>query len=69
MCSKYPPARCSAVAKAGVSLWWRMAGRARTVEIGHRNALEAKLVKGVGGGEEVILHPGNQVTEGTRVSH
>lgn len=43
--------------------------RARTVEIGHRNALEAELVKGVGGGEEVILHPGNQVSEGTRVSH
>ncbi|MBZ5616512.1 MAG: efflux RND transporter periplasmic adaptor subunit [Acidobacteriia bacterium] len=43
--------------------------RARTVEIGHRNALEAELVKGVGGGEEVILHPGNQVSEGTRLSH
>ena len=32
--------------------------RARTVEIGHRNALEAELVKGLGEGVEVILHPG-----------
>ncbi|MBZ5681064.1 MAG: efflux RND transporter periplasmic adaptor subunit [Acidobacteriia bacterium] len=43
--------------------------RARTVEIGHRNALEAELVKGVGDGVEVILHPGNQESEGIRVSH
>ena len=43
--------------------------RARIVEIGHRNALEAEVIKGVGEGVEVILHPGNQVSEGTRVSH
>ena len=42
--------------------------RARTFALGHRNALEAELVKGVGDGEEVILHPGNQVAEGSRVS-
>jgi HlyD family secretion protein len=44
-------------------------GRAgvRSVEIGHRNALEAELVKGLGEGVEVILHPGNQLSEGTRV--
>ena len=43
--------------------------RARIVEIGHRNALEAEVIKGVGEGVEVILHPGSQVSEGTRVSH
>jgi HlyD family secretion protein len=43
--------------------------RARTVEVGHRNALEAETMKGVGEGVEVILHPGNQVSDGTRVGH
>ncbi|MGC2196701.1 MAG: efflux RND transporter periplasmic adaptor subunit [Terriglobales bacterium] len=45
-------------------------GRARshTVEVGHRNSLEAEVMNGVDEGIEVILHPGNQVSEGTRVS-
>ena len=45
-------------------------GRARTreVEIGHRNALQAEVLKGLAEGTEVILHPGNQVAEGSRVS-
>ena len=41
--------------------------RVRAVEIGHRNALEAELMKGLGEGVEVILHPGNKLSEGTRV--
>jgi len=45
-------------------------GRARTrhVEVGHRNALQAEVLKGLTEGAEVILHPGNQVSEGIRVS-
>jgi HlyD family secretion protein len=41
---------------------------ARIVEVGHRNSLEAEVMNGVDEGIEVILHPGNQVSEGTRVS-
>ena len=45
-------------------------GRARThdVEVGHRNALQAEVMKGLTEGAEVILHPGNNVSEGMRVS-
>jgi len=42
--------------------------RARNVEVGHRNALEAEVTKGLSEGAEVILHPGNQVAEGRRVT-
>ena len=42
--------------------------RMRDVEIGHRNALRAEVLNGIAEGEKVILHPGNQVTEGSRVT-
>jgi len=41
--------------------------RARDIEIGHRNETEVEIVKGLAEGEEVILHPTNQVTDGFRV--
>jgi len=41
--------------------------RARDIEIGHRNETEVEIVKGLAAGEEVILHPTNQVTDGFRV--
>ncbi|MBZ5695525.1 MAG: efflux RND transporter periplasmic adaptor subunit [Acidobacteriia bacterium] len=45
------------------------AGRARTrnVEIGHRNESEVEILSGVAEGQQVILHPSNQLAEGTRV--
>jgi HlyD family secretion protein len=45
-------------------------GRARTrdVELGHRNALQAEITKGLTEGTVVVLHPGNQVADGVRVS-
>ena len=44
-------------------------GRAqrRTVEIGHRNPLDAEVLQGLSAGEQVIRHPGNQIEEGGRV--
>ena len=42
--------------------------RTRDVEIGHRNALQAEILRGITEGAKVILHPGNQVTEGSRVT-
>ena len=44
-------------------------GRARvlTVEVGHRNASEAEIVKGLSEGAEVILHPANDLKDGARV--
>lgn len=45
------------------------AGRAmmKTVEIGHRNESEVEILGGMAEGEQVILHPPNQLTDGTRV--
>jgi HlyD family secretion protein len=43
--------------------------RARDVEVGHRNALHAEVMKSLTEGTQVILHPGNQVAEGSRVSN
>jgi HlyD family secretion protein len=40
----------------------------RDVEVGHRNALQAEITRGLTEGTEVILHPGNQVADGVRVS-
>jgi HlyD family secretion protein len=40
----------------------------RVVEVGHRNPLEAEVVRGLNAGELVIRHPGNQITEGSRVA-
>ncbi len=44
-------------------------GRAkrREVQIGHRGALEAEVLKGLQPGERVIRHPSNDITDGTRV--
>jgi HlyD family secretion protein len=44
-------------------------GRAhhRTIEIGHRNQTELEVIRGVTEGQEVIVHPSNQIREGARV--
>lgn len=44
-------------------------GRAcrRLVEVGHRGDFEVEITKGIAEGESVILHPPNQIEEGTRV--
>ena len=42
--------------------------RMRDVEIGHRSPLQAEIVKGLSENEAVILHPGNLVTEGSRIT-
>jgi HlyD family secretion protein len=39
----------------------------RDVEIGHRTQAEAEILSGIGVGEEVILHPSNQLNDGARV--
>ena len=41
--------------------------RRRTVELGHRNARAAEVVRGLAAGERVVLHPGERVTDGVRV--
>ena len=45
-------------------------GRAhrRHVIIGHRNDLAAEVLSGLSEGERVVLHPSDQVQEGTRVT-
>lgn len=40
----------------------------RSVEIGHRNALEAEVLGGLNAGELVIRHPGNRIQNGNRVT-
>ena len=44
-------------------------GRAarRTVEIGHRNALEAEVLGGATAGQQVVRHPGNRIADGDRL--
>lgn len=44
-------------------------GRAqlREVEVGHRNGLEAEILKGLDEGEQVIVHPGDKVKDGVRI--
>jgi HlyD family secretion protein len=39
----------------------------RTVEIGARNGLAAEIVSGLKAGDSVIVHPGDDVTDGRRV--
>ena len=39
----------------------------REVEIGQRTSFEAEIKKGLEVGEQVIVHPSNQITDGTRV--
>ena len=41
--------------------------RRRTIEIGHRNQIEAEILSGINVGEDLILHPSNQLREGVRV--
>jgi HlyD family secretion protein len=41
--------------------------RLRAVQIGHRNQTEAEVLAGINAGEEVILHPPNQLRNGARV--
>src|SRR6516164_418069 len=45
-------------------------GRARvvSVEVGHRNTIEAEITKGLRVGATVILHPASDLKEGTRVT-
>jgi HlyD family secretion protein len=45
------------------------AGRAvlRPVHVGRRNGIEAQVVDGLSAGDQVILHPGDRVTDGGRV--
>jgi len=39
----------------------------KSVEIGHRNQTEAEILQGLTAGQEVILHPSNQLKQGMRV--
>lgn len=39
----------------------------RTVEIGHRNALEAEVRSGLQEGEEMVLHPSNDIKNGSAI--
>jgi HlyD family secretion protein len=41
--------------------------RRKIVEIGHRNQTEVEILQGLTAGQEVILHPSNQLKEGMRV--
>jgi HlyD family secretion protein len=41
--------------------------RRRAIEIGHRNQTEAEVLGGLTVGDEVILHPSNQLSDGVRV--
>jgi HlyD family secretion protein len=54
---------------SGWNLFIVEGGRARRweVEIGHRNALEAEILKGIDAGTEVIRHPSNEIEDGDRV--
>lgn len=46
------------------------AGRAKRqfVVLGHRNGLAAEVLKGIGIGERVIIHPDDSIRDGTRVT-
>jgi HlyD family secretion protein len=39
----------------------------RPVRIGHRSQIEVEILEGISAGQEVILHPSNQLREGVRV--
>lgn len=39
----------------------------RYIKVGRRNGLEAEITEGLDAGERVIMHPGDQVTDGVRV--
>jgi HlyD family secretion protein len=54
----------------GFSVYAVSSGRAalRPIQIGRRNGLEAEILGGLEGGETVIAHPSDQVTDGARVA-
>jgi HlyD family secretion protein len=39
----------------------------RDVKVGHRNAYDVEILDGISAGEEIVLHPTNQLAEGTQV--
>ena len=41
--------------------------RRREVEIGHRSQFEAAVLSGIRVGEQIILHPANQIADGAAV--
>ena len=41
--------------------------RQRPVQVGHRNSNEVEILSGLGAGDVVVLHPSNQLREGSRV--
>lgn len=41
--------------------------RRRAVQIGHRNQTEAEVLAGIASGDQVILHPPNELADGARV--
>jgi HlyD family secretion protein len=43
------------------------AARRREVEVGHRSQLEVEILGGLEDGEEIILHPSNQIADGASV--
>jgi HlyD family secretion protein len=40
----------------------------RTVKVGRSNGIETEIVDGVGEGAQVVVYPGDKVTDGTRVA-
>lgn len=41
--------------------------RRRQVQVGHRNPLQAEILQGIRAGDRVVLHPTNQIDEGSRI--
>jgi HlyD family secretion protein len=42
--------------------------RATVVKIGHRNNRAAEVLSGLSGGERVVVHPSDRISEGTKVT-
>ncbi len=40
----------------------------REVKVGQRNGLQAQIVSGINAGDNVIVHPDDQVKDGVRVA-
>jgi HlyD family secretion protein len=49
------------VAEAGLA-------RQRSIEVGHRGALDAEITRGIQPGEQVVLHPSNDLKDGVRIA-
>lgn len=41
--------------------------RLRLVEVGHRNGLTAEIISGIKANDKVIAHPGDSISDGTRI--